>query len=115
MTHSEVVVLVLWQGHSQLQTEAGNGKDNEKFIGVDDHFAITSHQANEGSIPLIHNLGEGRGARAHENLMDAVVELLDTRTHSQHTVTNAHAMAVQHLHPKCKGMPAPSAPSFVHL
>lgn len=86
----------------------------EKFIGVDDRFAIIGHQADKGCVPLIHDLGEGRGARAHENLTDTIVELLNTCARSQHTATSAHTTAVQHLHPRRGGMPAPSAPSTVH-
>jgi len=50
----------------------------EKFIGMDYGLTIIGHQANEGCVPLVHDLGEGSGAGAHENLTDTVVELLDT-------------------------------------
>ena len=49
----------------------------KKLICVDDRFAIIRHQADKGRVPLVHDLGEGRRAGAHENLTNAVVELLD--------------------------------------
>ena len=52
-------------------------KSVQKFIRMDDGFAIVSHQANESGIPFVDDLREGSGARAHQDLSDTVIELLD--------------------------------------
>ena len=65
----------------------------ERLICVDDRFTIISHQADKGCVPLIHNLGEGRRAGAHENLADSVVEPLDTCTQSAHDIERNNCTA----------------------
>jgi hypothetical protein len=44
---------------------------------VDDSFTIICHKTNEGRVPFIDDFGEGGRARTHQNLTDAVIELLD--------------------------------------
>jgi hypothetical protein len=80
---------------------------------VDDCLAIIGHEADERRVPLVHNFGEGRGARAHQDLADAIVELLNTCTSCQHLVMNIATSVAPHLHPKREGMLELSAPSFV--
>lgn len=41
-------------------------------------FTIVGHQTDESCIPLVDNLGESCRPRAHENLTDAIIELLHT-------------------------------------
>ena len=64
--------------YTGLNLVLGFDKGIQKFIRMDDSFAIVCHQANQRSIPLIDNLGERRRTRTHEDLADTVVELLDT-------------------------------------
>lgn len=48
----------------------------QKLVGVDDGFAVVCHETNKSGVPLVDNLGERGGARTHEDLTNAVVELL---------------------------------------
>lgn len=42
------------------------------------HSRLTEvgHQTNEGSVPLVCNLGEGSGATGHQDLSDTILKLL---------------------------------------
>jgi len=64
--------------YTRLNLVLGFDKGAQKFICMDDSFAIVCHQPNRCNIPLIDNLGERRRTRTHEDLADTVVELLDT-------------------------------------
>mmetsp|Transcript_51851 Transcript_51851/g.121766 ORF Transcript_51851/g.121766 Transcript_51851/m.121766 type:complete len:1251 (+) Transcript_51851:175-3927(+) len=48
----------------------------EQLRGVDHRLAEVGHQADHRRVPLVGDLGEGRRARGHEDLADAVLELL---------------------------------------
>jgi len=44
---------------------------------MDDSLTVVGHEADQRSVPLVHDLREGCRARAHEDLSDAIVELLN--------------------------------------
>ena len=48
----------------------------QQLLGVDRSFSVVTHQANEGSVPLVSNLGEGGTARRHQNLADTILKAL---------------------------------------
>jgi hypothetical protein len=48
----------------------------EHLLGVHSRFTEVGHQTNEGSVPLVCNLGEGSGATGHKNLSDTILKLL---------------------------------------
>jgi hypothetical protein len=49
----------------------------KQFIGMDDSLTVIGHQTNNCGVPLIHNLGESGRSRAHEDLANSIVELLN--------------------------------------
>ena len=45
---------------------------------MNDGLAVVGHQTNDSRVPLINDFGEGSRARAHQDLSNTVVELLNT-------------------------------------
>lgn len=50
----------------------------KQLVGVHDGLSVVSHQTDKTGVPLVDDLRESRTTRAHENLSDTVVEVLDT-------------------------------------
>ena len=46
----------------------------QQFLCVDCGLPEVGHEPDEGRVPLVHNLGEGGGARGHEDLAHPVME-----------------------------------------
>ena len=61
---------------TRLDLVLGLDERIQKLVGVDDGFAVVCHETNESGVPLVDDLGERGRARAHEDLTNAVVELL---------------------------------------
>lgn len=59
----------------------------QEFVRVDDGLAVVGHQSNQRCVPFVDDLGESSRARAHENLPDAVIELLNAWETNQHDAT----------------------------
>ena len=49
----------------------------KQLIRVDDRLAVVGHETDQRGVPLVHNLREGCGTRAHEDLSNTIVELLN--------------------------------------
>ena len=72
------------RGHFRVETNLDTrlnlvlafDEEIEKLLSVDHRLAEVRHQANERRVPLVDDLGERGGAGRHEDLTDAVVELL---------------------------------------
>mmetsp|Transcript_39335 Transcript_39335/g.83813 ORF Transcript_39335/g.83813 Transcript_39335/m.83813 type:complete len:1257 (-) Transcript_39335:3240-7010(-) len=70
--------------HLGVQTDLDTGLDLvlalhqeiEQGIGVDHGLSEVGHHANEVGVPLVGDLGEGRGTRGHQNGSASVLELL---------------------------------------
>ena len=50
----------------------------QQLLGVHSGLPVVGHQPNEGSVPLVGDLGEGGAATAHQHLPDAVLKLLQS-------------------------------------
>ena len=48
----------------------------KELLGVNSGLAEVGHQPNQGRVPFVHDLGEGRGAGGHQDLTDAVLKRL---------------------------------------
>mmetsp|Transcript_17531 Transcript_17531/g.36309 ORF Transcript_17531/g.36309 Transcript_17531/m.36309 type:complete len:330 (+) Transcript_17531:2994-3983(+) len=46
----------------------------EDLLGVDNGLPVVGHEPDESGVPFVGDLREGRGARAHEDLPDPVLE-----------------------------------------
>ena len=46
----------------------------QELLSVHGGLPVVGHQANEGRVPLVGDLGEGGATTAHQNLPDAVLE-----------------------------------------
>lgn len=56
---------------------------------ADDRLPEVGHEADQGRVPLVGDLGEGRAPRGHEHLPDAVLERPDRRVvHPQERLQN---------------------------
>ena len=44
---------------------------------MDDSLTVVGHEADQRGVPLFHNLRGGCSTRVHEDLSDAIVELLN--------------------------------------
>ena len=72
------------RGHFRIQADLDTRLDLvlaldeqiEQLLGVDDRLAEVGHETDEGRVPFVDDLGEGGRSRRHEDLADAVVELL---------------------------------------
>ena len=60
--------------YTRLNLVLGFDKGIQKYVCMDDSFAVISHE----HVPLVDNFGEGHQTRTHEDLMNTVIELLDT-------------------------------------
>ena len=46
----------------------------QQLLSVHGGLPVVGHQANEGCVPLVGNLGEGGATTAHQHLPDAVLK-----------------------------------------
>ncbi len=46
----------------------------QQLLSVHCGLPVVGHQANEGRVPLVGDLGEGGAATAHQHLPDAVLK-----------------------------------------
>mmetsp|Transcript_39127 Transcript_39127/g.70495 ORF Transcript_39127/g.70495 Transcript_39127/m.70495 type:complete len:457 (+) Transcript_39127:2263-3633(+) len=49
----------------------------QELLCIQHGLSVVRHETNQGSVPFVGNLGEGRCATAHEDLTDAIVKGLD--------------------------------------
>jgi hypothetical protein len=49
----------------------------QKLVRVNDSLSIVRHQADEGCVPFVDNLRKRSRAGTHQDLTNAIVELLD--------------------------------------
>jgi len=50
----------------------------QQLLSVHSGLSVVGHQANEGCVPLVGDLGEGGAATAHQHLPDAVLKRLES-------------------------------------
>ena len=59
----------------------------QQLLSMDGGLPVVGHQANEGCVPFVGDLGEGGAATAHQHLPDAVLERLQSLIiHSQESL-----------------------------
>lgn len=63
---------------TSLDLVFGLDKRIKQLVGVHDGLSVISHQTNKTGVPLIDDLRKSGTTRAHENLSDTVVEILNT-------------------------------------
>ncbi len=51
-------------------------KQVQQLLCIDHCLPIVGHEADEGRVPLVHNLGEGGGTGCHQYLPHTVMKLL---------------------------------------
>ena len=59
----------------------------QQLLSVHGGLPVVGHQANEGCVPLVGDLGEGGATTAHQHLPDAVLKRLESLIiHSQESL-----------------------------
>mmetsp|Transcript_8730 Transcript_8730/g.18587 ORF Transcript_8730/g.18587 Transcript_8730/m.18587 type:complete len:747 (-) Transcript_8730:2392-4632(-) len=62
----------------------------QQLLRMHHRLPVVGHEADEGGVPLVGDLGEGGGARGHEHLADAVLKALESLVvHTQEGLSSA--------------------------